>query len=61
MIEPHTDCLVCAFWRDRIDEEKRRALAQVPGAFNKEQFARKQLVAHVERVEARATDSQEAA
>jgi hypothetical protein len=62
MIEtPHSDCKVCSWWEARIAEHRKRALAHVPGAFNKEQFARKQLVAHLERVEARATDSQGAA
>jgi hypothetical protein len=46
---PHSDCKVCSWWEARIAEHHARSQAHVPGAFNKEQFARKQLVAHLER------------
>ena len=45
----HSDCAICLYWQFRIDEEKRRALVGDEDAYLKEQRARAELGAHLER------------
>jgi hypothetical protein len=45
----HSDCLTCAYWTARIDEEKARALAGCDGAFDSERRVRGELAAHQQR------------
>jgi len=49
MTGPHSDCLTCAYWGRRIDEEKARALAGDESAYLKEQRARAELAEHLSR------------
>jgi hypothetical protein len=46
---PHDDCLVCAFWRDRIEDARKRALQKVEGAHSDERQARRELAEHLSR------------
>jgi hypothetical protein len=54
----HPDCPVCRFWESRLDEERARALAGVPGAYSEERRVSAELDAHLAR---HAPETQEAA
>jgi hypothetical protein len=46
----HPDCcVVCLFWQEAIDQWRTRALAGIPGAFDREQHARQELAGHQDR------------
>lgn len=42
----HSDCPTCAYWQNRIAEEKARALAGCEGAFDSERCMRQELREH---------------
>ncbi len=46
---PHDDCVVCSYWKDRIETSRARALKKVEGAFSDERRARRELREHLER------------